>query len=96
MYPSHKIYPLSRQVEDGGLKILTHFPVGFPQLEITGRLGTSNNLLGILGGMYILSRQQAFLKLFEKYFKSFTVVSFLLQSLLKIMLLFSVRSDRSF
>ena len=42
-----------------------------------------------------MPRQQELLKLTEKYFNSFSVISLLLHSPLKIMLLFSVRSDRS-
>ena len=48
---------------------------GVRQFEITGRPGTSYNLFWVLGKRYILSKQLAFLRLYEKYISSFSLIN---------------------
>ena len=59
-------------------KFRKFFRVGLPQFEITGRPGTSYNLLWILGKRNILPKQLVFLKLYEKYVSSFSLTNLLL------------------
>ena len=64
------------------------------QFEITERPGASFNLLWILGERCILPKQLAlFLKLYEKFLSSFSLVDLLLYNRWKNLLLFYVSCD---
>ena len=68
--------------------------MGVPQFEITERPRTFN-MLCILGKRHILLRQRVFLKLYEKYLSSFSLINLLLYNRLKNVSLFPVSCDRS-
>ena len=70
-----------------------NFSVGVPQFEITGRPETSFNLLWISGKRYILPKQLVFLKLYDKYLSSFSLINLSLYNRLKNLLPFSVNWD---